>query len=67
MADFYKLINYVKISLLSLRANALRSVLSITGVVFGVMAVILIIAVGEGAKSEALRQIERLGTRNIYI
>jgi putative ABC transport system permease protein len=37
------------------------------GVVFGVMAVIIIVSVGEGAKQEALRQIERLGTRNIYI
>lgn len=37
------------------------------GVVFGVMAVIVIVSVGEGAKAEALRQIERLGTRNIYV
>lgn len=54
-------------ALASLYLNRLRSLLSILGIVFGVMAVIIIISVGEGAKIEALRQIERLGTRNVYI
>ena len=67
MVNLFKTISYLKISTLSLRANRLRSFLSIIGVVFGVMAVIVIIAVGEGAKAEALRQIERLGTKNIYV
>ncbi len=67
MVNLFKIINYLKISLLSLHSNKLRSFLSIIGVVFGVMAVIIIIAVGEGAKAEALRQIEKLGTKNIYI
>jgi len=67
MVNLYKLLNYLKISLTSLRCNKLRSFLSMIGVVFGVMAVIIIVSVGEGAKQEALRQIERLGTRNIYI
>lgn len=67
MVNSFKIINYLKLSLLSLHANKLRSFLSILGVVFGVMAVIIIISVGEGAKAEALRQIERLGTKNIYV
>jgi putative ABC transport system permease protein len=67
MENLFKIINYLKISLLSLRTNRLRSFLSIIGVVFGVMAVIIIISVGEGAKAEALRQIEKLGTKNIYV
>ncbi|MEZ4565837.1 MAG: ABC transporter permease [Desulfobacterales bacterium] len=66
MVNLFKTISYLKISTVSLRANRLRSFLSIIGVVFGVMAVIVIIAVGEGAKAEALRQIE-LGTKNIYV
>ncbi|RJP84591.1 MAG: FtsX-like permease family protein [Desulfobacteraceae bacterium] len=67
MENLYKTIGYLKISLNSLRCNKLRSFLSMIGVVFGVMAVIVIVSVGEGAKAEALRQIERLGTRNIYV
>jgi len=67
MENLFKIINYLKISLLSLHANRLRSFLSIIGVVFGVMAVIIIISVGEGAKAEVLRQIEKLGTKNIYV
>lgn len=67
MENLFKIINYFKISLLSLHTNRLRSFLSVIGVVFGVMAVIIIISVGEGAKAEAMRQIEKLGTKNIYI
>ncbi|MBT8373784.1 MAG: ABC transporter permease, partial [Deltaproteobacteria bacterium] len=41
--------------------------LSILGIVCGVMAVLSMISIGAGAKNEALRQIEQLGTRNIYL
>ncbi len=54
-------------ALTSLYLNRLRSLLSIMGIVFGVMAVMVIIAVGEGVKKEAIHQIEQLGIRNIYI
>lgn len=52
---------------LSLAANKLRSFLSMIGIVFGIMAVIIIICLGQGAKKEILRQIEMLGIHNIYI
>ncbi|MDH4319564.1 MAG: ABC transporter permease [Desulfobulbaceae bacterium] len=45
----------------------LRSALSVIGVIFGVMAVLTMVSIGEGAKRETLRKIERLGIRNIYI
>ena len=45
----------------------LRSLLSVLGVVCGVMAVVAMISIGEGAKQETAHQIEQLGTRNIYI
>lgn len=67
MVNSYKFAAYLSLSLTSLRCNRLRSFLSMIGVVFGVMAVIIIISVGEGAKREALRQIEGLGARNIYV
>lgn len=37
------------------------------GVICGVMAVLAMVSIGEGAKQETLRRIEQLGTRNIYI
>lgn len=63
----YKIFKIFRIAAGSLLQQKLRSFLSVLGVVCGVMAVIAMIAIGEGAKQETLRQIERLGTRNIYI
>ena len=63
----YKLIKIVTVAANSLLQQKLRSFLSVLGVVCGVMAVIAMIAIGEGAKQETLHQIEQLGTRNIYI
>lgn len=63
----YKLTRIISIAAASLLQQKLRSFLSVLGVVCGVMAVIAMISIGEGAKEETLRQIERLGTRNIYI
>ncbi|NNK93006.1 MAG: FtsX-like permease family protein [Desulfobacterales bacterium] len=57
----------IKIGLTSLFARKLRSLLSILGVVCGVMAVMSMISIGEGAKQKVLREIESLGLRNIYI
>jgi len=37
------------------------------GVIFGVLALLSMLSVGEGAKQEALRQIEQLGTNNVII
>lgn len=51
----------------TLLRHKLRSTLSILGVICGVMAVVAIIAIGEGAKRETLIQIEQMGVTNIYI
>jgi putative ABC transport system permease protein len=45
----------------------LRSFLSTLGVLFGVVSVIAMLAIGEGSKQEILTQIEQLGTNNIII
>lgn len=47
--------------------HKLRSLLSILGVVCGVMAVMSMISIGEGAKEKVLQDIEGLGLKNIYI
>jgi putative ABC transport system permease protein len=57
----------LRIALRSLIHQKLRSLLSVLGVVCGVMAVVAMISIGEGAKRETISQIEQLGTQNIYI
>ena len=57
----------VALAVRSLLQHKLRAALSILGVICGVMAVLAMLSIGEGAKREALAQIEQLGTRNIYI
>ena len=50
-----------------LRKQKLRSLLSVLGIVFGVAAVISMLAVAEGAKRETLRQIAGLGADSILL
>ena len=57
----------MRVAVRSLLQQKLRSFLSVLGVVCGVMAVVAMISIGEGAKKETLDEIEQLGTRNIYI
>jgi putative ABC transport system permease protein len=45
----------------------LRSGLTMLGMVFGVAAVISMLAIGEGSRRQALAQIEKLGIRNIAL
>jgi putative ABC transport system permease protein len=54
-------------SLRSLGMHRLRTFLSTLGVVFGVVAVIAMLSIGEGAKQETLEQIEQLGTNSLII
>lgn len=50
-----------------LTTHRLRSALTALGVIFGVAAVIGMASIGEGAKREALKQIELMGASNILI
>ncbi len=61
------IIQICKTAVRSLFYRKVRSLLSMLGVVCGVMAVVAMIAIGQGAKTTAIRDIEQLGTRNIYI
>lgn len=51
----------------SLKQHRLRTLLSTLGVLFGVVAVIAMLSIGEGAKVETLAQIEQLGMNSITI
>ncbi len=48
-------------------ANRLRSILTALGIIFGVGAVITMLAIGNGAQQEILNQIKLVGVNNIVI
>lgn len=47
--------------------NRLRSALTVLGIVIGIAAVIILLAIGQGAALETQRQIQSLGSNLIYI
>jgi len=55
------------ISLEAVFANKLRSILTALGIIFGVAAVIAMMAIGNGAQKEILDQIKLVGVNNIVI
>lgn len=57
----------VKFSLEALIANKLRSCLTILGIVIGVAAVILMLAIGQGAQASVDQQIQSLGSNMLII
>jgi putative ABC transport system permease protein len=56
-----------RVALDALRANRLRSALTMLGVVIGVAAVVLMVAIGSGAKQEVEQQVEGLGSNIILV
>src|SRR5205814_6387191 len=51
----------------NLRAQKTRTLLTALGIVFGVGAVIGMLAIGAGARQESFEFIEQLGVRNILV
>ncbi len=60
------LFNFV-LALEGVNANKLRSFLTALGIIFGVSAVIAMLAIGSGAKQSILEQMRLIGTNNIVI
>ena len=56
-----------RLGIKNLRLHKLRSLLTALGIIFGVAAVIIMVAIGEGTKKAALEQVEQLGARNILV
>ena len=52
---------------MNLLAQKTRSILTALGIIFGVGAVIGMLAIGAGARAESLRFIEQLGVRNLLV
>jgi len=57
----------IRLGLGNLRLHLLRSVLTSLGIILGVGAVIIMVAIGEGNKQAALREITALGATNIIV
>ena len=57
----------IQIAVESILSNKLRSVLTALGIIFGVAAVISMMAIGNGAQQEILEQIKMVGVNNIII
>ena len=57
----------IEIAVESIVSNKLKSILTALGIIFGVAAVIAMLAIGKGAKQEIMEQMEMVGVNNILI
>src|SRR5262247_1396260 len=57
----------LRVSLKALRQNALRTALTMLGIIIGVGAVICVIAIGEGASASVERAITNIGANMIWV
>jgi putative ABC transport system permease protein len=62
-----RLLKGSRIALKAVTAHKLRALLAILGIVVGVAAVIIMLAVGEGARREVLGKIQGLGTNLVIV
>jgi len=62
-----KLVEALALAISGLSANRLRSALTMLGILIGVAAVILLVAVGNGTSVQIQRQIESLGSNIVYV
>lgn len=63
----YSILRLIQVGFRSLRLHKLRSALTMLGMIIGVWAVILLVAIGEGASREAQEAIKALGAQNVII
>ena len=62
-----KLLKGTKIALKTLGAHKMRTALAVIGIVIGVSAVVLMVAIGRGAQEAVLKKIQGLGTNLIIV
>ena len=67
MGFLKRYIHDIHIAIESILSNKLRSILTALGIIFGVAAVISMMAIGNGAQQEILEQIKMVGVNNIVI
>jgi putative ABC transport system permease protein len=64
---FLRYYHDIEIAIESIASNKLKSILTALGIIFGVAAVIAMLAIGKGAKQEILEQMKMVGVNNILI
>jgi len=64
---YKRYVHDINIAIESILANKLKSILTALGIIFGVAAVISMLAIGKGAQQEILDQIKMVGVNNILI
>jgi putative ABC transport system permease protein len=64
---FKRYFHDIVIAVESIVSNKLKSILTALGIIFGVAAVISMLAIGKGAQQEILEQIKMVGVNNILI
>ena len=57
----------VRVALVAIRRNKVRSALTMLGVVIGVASVITMIALGSGARASIDEQIQQQGTNVVFV
>jgi putative ABC transport system permease protein len=60
-------LNDIAIAFEAIQANKIKSMLTALGIIFGVAAVISMLAIGNGAQQEILEQMKMVGVNNIII
>ncbi len=64
---FFRYFHDIEIAIESIVSNKLKSMLTALGIIFGVAAVIAMLAIGRGAKQEIMDQMKMVGVNNILI
>lgn len=65
--NILNLLESIRVSLRALRANKLRSVLTMLGIIIGVAAVIAMVGIGNGATASITSQIQGLGSNLLIV
>ena len=60
-------LNLIKIAIKAIASNKFRSFLSMLGIIIGVAAVIIMMAIGQGSKESVRKNISQMGTNIIMI
>ena len=66
-SDYMNFINLMKVAIKAIMSNKFRSFLSMLGIIIGVAAVIVMMAIGQGSKQSIRENISAMGTNIIMI
>ena len=64
---YKRYVHDITIAIESIMSNKLKSVLTALGIIFGVAAVISMLAIGNGAQQEIIDQMKMVGVNNVIV